>query len=156
MRGSSGRSISTPAPRAEAPPARTGPVQKQKVLFVCIGNSCRSPMAEAFARAYGSDVMEAQSAGLAPAAIVQPLTKQVLQEKNVPADDLFPKELGLFVGHNFDVIVNLSGMQLPIAAPRMLMWPVTDPIGQEEHVYRRVAERIEHLVMGLILELRSA
>ena len=39
----------------------------KRVLFVCIGNSCRSQMAEGFARAYGSDVMAPASAGLAPA-----------------------------------------------------------------------------------------
>ena len=50
-----------------APPARTTPVAKKRVLFVCIGNSCRSQMAEAFARAYGADIMEVQSAGVSPA-----------------------------------------------------------------------------------------
>ena len=48
--------------------AMTAPGLK-KVLFVCIGNSCRSQMAEAFARVYGSDILVAASAGLAPATI---------------------------------------------------------------------------------------
>ena len=39
------------------------PAGKKRVLFVCIGNSCRSQMAEAFARAYGRDVIDAHSAG---------------------------------------------------------------------------------------------
>ena len=43
------------------------PSTRLHVLFVCIGNSCRSQMAEAFARAYGRDVLVAASAGLAPA-----------------------------------------------------------------------------------------
>ena len=55
----------------------------KRVLFLCIGNSCRSPMAEGFAKCYGSDVMQAESAGLAPAGIVQPLTKKVMEEKNI-------------------------------------------------------------------------
>src|ERR1700682_6833223 len=57
-----------------APPA----VAKKRVLFVCIGNSCRSQMAEAFARAYGADIMEAQSAGVNPATYIAPLTRQTL------------------------------------------------------------------------------
>lgn len=133
---------------------------KKRVLFVCIGNSCRSQMAEGFARAYGSDVMEVRSAGLAPATIVAPLTKQMLYERNLPADDLFPKGIEMLQGEAFDVVVNLSGTSLPqfpqTPAPRILVWPVTDPIGQKDSVYRDVADRIESLVMGLILELRAA
>src|SRR5271165_2238746 len=64
---------------------------KMRVLFVCIGNSCRSQMAEGFARAYGADVMAVQSAGLSPAVMVSPLTKTVLAERNIHIDDQFPK-----------------------------------------------------------------
>ena len=46
--------------------------EPKRVLFVCIGNACRSQMAEAFARAYGSDVLVASSAGLFPAKAVPP------------------------------------------------------------------------------------
>lgn len=162
MRGDALRGAAARRPVAEsqaavaAQPARG----KKRVLFVCIGNSCRSPMAEAFARAYGSDVVEVQSAGLAPAAIVQPLTKQVLEERNISAGDLFAKGLELLRGQTFDVIVNMSGLPMPstlkAAGSREIVWPVTDPIGQKESVYREVAARIETLVVGLILELRSA
>jgi arsenate reductase len=129
---------------------------KKRVLFVCIGNSCRSQMAEAFARAYGSDVLVAASAGLFPASIVAPLTKQTLAERNVPAEDLFPKQLDFWQGEAFDVVVNISGLPLPVRSARALEWLVTDPIGQSETAYREVASRIETLVMELILELRSA
>nr|WP_238524746.1 hypothetical protein [Halanaerobium hydrogeniformans] len=44
---------------------------KYKVAFVCIGNSCRSQMAEGFARAYGSDVLDVYSAGTDPADAVR-------------------------------------------------------------------------------------
>jgi arsenate reductase len=56
------------APKKAAP-------SKKRVLFVCLGNSCRSQMAEAFARAYGSDVLEARSAGVSPSTIIQPLSR---------------------------------------------------------------------------------
>ena len=61
----------------DAPPQPQTPVatRKKRVLFVCIGNSCRSQMAEAFARAYGADIMEVQSAGVSPAPYIAPLTK---------------------------------------------------------------------------------
>src|SRR5579871_2557108 len=73
--------------RAPEPPKKE--VSKKRVLFVCIGNSCRSQMAEGFARAYGSDIMDSQSAGLSPATVIAPLTRQVLGEKNVKIDDHF-------------------------------------------------------------------
>ncbi len=128
---------------------------KKRVLFVCIGNSCRSQMAEAFARAYGSDIMVAESAGLSPAAIIQPLTTQVLAERNVRVDGQFPKGLEVAGGEPFDVVVNMSGQPVNLPKSRVVAWPVRDPIGESETVYRNVAQQIEGLVMGLILSLRN-
>jgi arsenate reductase len=130
-------------------------LQRKRVLFVCLGNSCRSQMAEAFARAYGSDVLIPSSAGLTPAPIVAPLTLQVLEEKNIRADGQFPKELDLMAGEASDVIVNMSGYPLPSLTARVVEWSVQDPIGESETVYRDVANQIEGLVMRLILDLRS-
>lgn len=146
--------VKTPAMQAEKP---------RRVLFVCIGNSCRSQMAEAFARAYGSDILIAQSAGLAPAGHVAALTRRVLTEKNIPSQGQFPKGLSAFAGESFEIVINLSGESLPaaIAPPRssktrVIEWPVRDPIGESETVYRAVAAQIEDLVMRLILELRGS
>jgi protein-tyrosine-phosphatase len=115
-------------------------------------------MAEAFARAYGSDILTAHSAGLAPAILVAPLTRQVLAEKNVPMDGQFPKRLDAFAGERFEVVVNLSGEPLPAAvgAARLIEWTIRDPIGESESIYRAVAAEIEGLVMRLILELRGS
>jgi len=112
-------------------------------------------MAEAFARAYGSDVMEARSAGIAPATIIMPLTRQVLGEKNVRVDGQFPKSLEVAAREPFDLLVNMSGAKLGHDSARIVDWPVPDPVGQKEEIYRAVAAEIERLVMGLILELRS-
>ncbi len=128
---------------------------KKRVLFVCIGNSCRSQMAEAFARAYGRDVMDAHSAGVAPAPIIAPMTKQVLGEKNVTVGDQFPKGLDMMARVPFDIVVNMSGARISLPNARMIEWPVVDPIGQKDEVYRAVAERIEGLVMRLVIELRG-
>ena len=136
------------APKKAAP-------SKKRVLFVCIGNSCRSQMAEAFARAYGSDIMLAQSAGLSPSMIIQPLTRQVLEERNLSVDDQFPKDMEIARAEPFDLVVNMSGFPVTVPGARMVAWTVPDPIGRPEAVYRTVATRIEGLVMQLILELRS-
>jgi arsenate reductase (thioredoxin) len=150
-----GESILKPS-TSETPPVLQS-TKKKRVLFVCIGNSCRSQMAEAFARAYGSDILTVRSAGLAPASIVQPLTRKVLTEKNIPSEGQFPKGLESVAADSFDVVVNISGEPLPArtAAHRSIEWRVRDPIGQSESLYRSVADEIEALVMRLILELRG-
>jgi len=129
---------------------------KKRVLFVCIGNSCRSQMAEAFARAYGADIMEVQSAGVNPASYIAALTKQTLAERNLHIDDHFPKSLDSLRDQSFDVVLNMSGTPLRRPGTQVIDWVVPDPIGQSEAYYRTVATQIEGLVMRLILELRTA
>ena len=128
---------------------------KKRVLFVCLGNSCRSQMAEAFARAYGSDVMIPQSAGLTPAIMISPGTKQVLAERNLSVEGHFPKGLELATRDHFDLVVNMSGHPVNLPKSRVITWPVRDPIGHPESVYRGVMQEIEGLVMNLILALRN-
>ncbi|MBV8550778.1 MAG: hypothetical protein JOY54_05720 [Acidobacteriaceae bacterium] len=112
-------------------------------------------MAEGFARRYGSDVMEVASAGLAPALIVQPLTKEVMQAKNISIDDQYPKTLQSVEIENFDLIVNMSGTRLSTGLPiEVRDWKIEDPIGRTEEFYVEVRDLIETQVMYLILELR--
>ncbi len=134
-------------------PAKT----KKRVLFVCIGNACRSQMAEAFAKAYGADALVVKSAGIAPAYGLPPLTRQTLSEKKISCDGQFPKPIETFAAEKFDVVINMSGERLPpsLMAARIVDWKVRDPIGESEEVYRDVATQIEALVMRLILELRE-
>jgi arsenate reductase (thioredoxin) len=128
---------------------------KKRVLFICIGNSCRSQMAEAFARAYGGDVMEVQSAGVSPATMIAPQTKQTLAERNLNIDDQFPKGMDIIRRQPFDLVVNMSGIPVTLPGAHMVEWKVPDPIGQKEYVYRAVADQLEGLVIRLILELRK-
>jgi arsenate reductase len=112
-------------------------------------------MAEAFAKAYGVDVMKVASAGLSPAPIIQPLTYEVMQEKEISLDGQFAKDLGSVGVADFEMLVNMSGVRLPTRIPlEVREWKVEDPIGQEMEIYRAVRDQIENLVMRLILELR--
>jgi protein-tyrosine-phosphatase len=112
-------------------------------------------MAEGFARKYGSDVLEPSSAGFAPASIVQPLTKKVMEAKNINIDDQFPKNLDQVGVAQFDLIVNMSGNKLPSQMTiEVREWTIEDPIGQSEQTYMRVRDELENRVMGLILDLR--
>lgn len=112
-------------------------------------------MAEAFARVYGRDVIDPYSAGLAPASFISPMTTQVLGEKNVTIGEQFPKGLDMMARVPFDIVVNMSGTKIARPETRVIEWPVVDPIGQTNTVYRAVAEQIEALVMRLIIELRG-
>jgi arsenate reductase len=125
-----------------------------RVLFVCIGNSCRSQMAEGFARTYGSDVMIPASAGLAPASSVARDTVRVMAEKNIDVSEHFPKALQHLSRVSFELVVNMSCRLLPPVAAPVLEWAVDDPIGTSLENYRTVRDEIEARVMKLITELR--
>lgn len=113
-------------------------------------------MAEGFAKCYGSDVLEPESAGLAPAAIVQPMTKKVMEQKNINLDGINPREIGSLDLTKFDLIVNISGRRLPVNLRAEFQdWNVEDPIGKDEAVYIAVRDKLEMMVMRLVLELRK-
>ena len=114
-------------------------------------------MAEGFAAKYGSDVMHAVSAGLAPAPIVQDLTKEVMEAKNININHQYPKNFAAIDPASFDMIINMSGRKL--STPESLEvrnWRVVDPIGKDKSVYIAVCDQIEMKVMHLILELRRS
>ena len=125
----------------------------QRVLFVCIGNSCRSQMAEAFARVHGHGVIEPASAGVYPALHVAPDTLRAMAEKNINIKSQFPKSIEHMDLSRFDLIVDMSGgLMNPIRKPRVLVWDVPDPIMLEYEEHREVRDRIEDLVKDLIRE----
>ncbi len=128
-----------------------------KVLFVCYANAIRSQMAEAFARAYGSDVVQPASAGMFAAWAVAPIAREVMRERNLSLDDHFPKSIEEMDPNGFDLVVNMSGMELPRSVTTVVRtWEVRDPVGGREKEYRATADDIEQKVMKLILELRAA
>ncbi len=130
---------------------------KQRILFLCVGNSCRSQMAEGFARAYGHDVIEAVSAGLAPAMLVDPSTKLVMGERGISLDSHFPKTLEEALTPVPGLLVNISGSAVPHYAAGIAAeaWRVRDPVGEVPAVHREVRDEVEGLVMNLILRLRQ-
>ncbi|HLJ49371.1 MAG TPA: arsenate reductase ArsC [Bryobacteraceae bacterium] len=129
-------------------------MDRSRVLFLCIGNACRSQMAEGFARAYGSDVMEACSAGLFPAGFIPPLTIKVMQEKNIDLSAALSKGLAA-APKKIDLLINMTGQKISPPGVMVEEWKITDPIGMSEQVFRQVAAEIEQRVMRLVLMLRA-
>lgn len=113
-------------------------------------------MAEAFARAYGSDVLVAASAGLSPAMYVAPDTIKAMDAKGIDVRDHFPKGLRHLGRSQFDLVINMSGMELPpIPGAEIRDWDVPDPIYLRFAQHCEVRDSIEHMVMRLILDLRN-
>jgi len=112
-------------------------------------------MAEGFANLYGSDVLKASSAGLAPTPSVMPETVEVMAEMNVDISRHVPSRYDLLTIVNYDVVVNMAGFRLPGPAPKELIeWQVQDPYKSRIDVYRAVRSDLEQRVMRLILDLR--
>ncbi len=129
-----------------------------RVLFVCIGNSCRSPMAEALARHLAGDVIEAASAGVSPLGRVQDATRAVLLERGVSVEGLYSKGFGNASALGADLVVNMTGMPGGALFPgcRVEDWAVEDPYGEDLATYREIRDHIEERVLRLAARLRTA
>ena len=133
-------------------PART------KVLFVCLGNACRSPMAEAIASRLAGDVMEASSAGLTPLGRVESLTIETLARNGYRPEGLESKPIAVEASETADLIINMSGWPKEIAfddPAKVENWQVEDPYGADAELYQRIFEDIEKRVAELADRLRN-
>jgi len=130
--------------------------RRLRVLFVCMGNACRSPMAEAFANAYGPDVIDARSAGLTPARAISSVTRLVVEEKEIHSlRTAVPRGIAAIDLSRIDLIVNMSGHALPSFETPVIRVAVRDPNGKDEAVHRQVRDRIEAQVIELVRSLRD-
>ena len=125
---------------------------KPKVLFICLGNSCRSIMAEALARHRCGDRWEADSAGINPLGFVAPETLEVLADMGVNTAGLHSKGLEDFDLTEYRLLVNLSEHSLkgrisPAYTDRVLHRPVLDPYGGSLPVYRRSRDAINRVII---------
>ena len=127
-----------------------------RVLFVCYANACRSRMAEAFANAYAPNLVEAESAGLHPAARVSRRTVAVMEEKQIVVDAHAPQGLDAVDLDSYDLIVNMSGRALPPSGARVLPAPLPDPGRGDIGVHRQVRDAVERVVRTLVIKLNVA
>lgn len=128
-------------------------------MFVCIGNACRSPMAEAIARQEASDVMEISSAGLFPLGYVPEMTLQTLIRSGYSTEGLDSKPVRREALLETDLVINLSGQTRAPAltdAVQIEDWPVADPYGEDAATYQTILEEIERRVKDLSARLRQA
>ena len=132
---------------------------RTKVLFLCVGNACRSQMAEAIARHLAVDVIEASSAGLAPFGDIRGTTIAVLAERGFSAEGQSSKPLSLEELSAADLVINMTGRggESTFSAPTLVFedWDVGDPYGLDLAVYRGIRDQIETRVEGLAQRLRD-
>lgn len=129
-----------------------------KILFICVGNTCRSQMAEALARHLASDVIEPSSAGISPFGRIVDTTRRVLLERGISVDGQWSKGLREVQPEQADLVVNMTGIPGTALFPkaRVVDWDVGDPYGEDLSVYREIRDEIEERVTALAEELRAA
>lgn len=124
----------------------------KKILFVCIGNACRSQIAEGFARHLGGDKVQAFSAGSRPAGFVAEDAVETMREIGIDISQQASKSVESFRDWDFDVVVTMScGDACPWVPAKLRQdWQIPDPIGQDAHFFRKVRAMIEERVKALL------
>ncbi|WP_437229906.1 arsenate reductase ArsC [Planctomicrobium sp. SH661] len=131
-------------------------MQKNKrILFVCVENSNRSQMAEAFAKLHGGPNVEAHSAGSRPSGRINPRAIEFMGELGYDLTTHSSKSLADFNGMSVDVAVTMGcGDECPLVnAARREEWQIPDPKEMPPAQYREVRNLIETKVHDLLATL---
>jgi arsenate reductase (thioredoxin) len=127
----------------------------KKVVFVCVENSNRSQMAEAFARIHGLGKVEACSAGSRPSGRVNPKAIEAMREVGYDLTKHASKGLDAFDGKEVEVAVTMGcGDDCPLVLAKQRMdWKIPDPKDMTPEQFREVRNLIETKVKELIQTL---
>jgi len=134
-----------------------------KVMFLCVGNSCRSQMAEGLAREIGRGLIEPYSAGYIPAG-VNPYAIAVMQEIGIDISQQKSKRIDEDLLRRMDVVITLcsnAAEVCPWTPPELkkLHWPIEDPVGTkgpEEKIlfeFRRARDEIKAKIAQFIAQI---
>ena len=129
---------------------------KKKILFVCVENSNRSQMSEAFARIHSGDNVEAFSAGSRPSGKINPKAIAAMKELNYDLSSHHSKsleEVKQFAP--FDAVVTMGcGDACPwMPAKKFIDWEIPDPRDMNEEDFRKVQDLIQQKVKAILQEL---
>ena len=130
---------------------------KKKVLFVCVENSNRSQMAEAFARIHGADEVEAFSAGSRPSGTINPRAVKSMLELGYDLNTHTSKSLLDIPDIDYDFVATMGcGDECPfIRAQRREEWEIPDPKHMDPDAFRVVRDEIEARVKRVIRDLAA-
>src|SRR4051812_14225640 len=132
------------------------PGKKKKILFVCVENSNRSQMSEAFAKLYGENKFESYSAGSAPTGKINP--KAIAAMKDLNYDLLLHQSKSLSEVEQyapFDAVVTMGcGDACPWMPSKVFLdWEIPDPKNMNEEDFRKVRDLIREKVINLLSAL---
>lgn len=129
---------------------------KQKVAFVCTGNSCRSQMAEGWAKFLGGDVLEVYSAGTHPSGEVNSNATAVMKEAGVDIGSQYPKTLE-DIPYELDILITMGcGVVCPFVFNKHEEdWGLEDPVGKPIDEFRKTRDIIKAKVEVLIAEVKK-
>lgn len=129
----------------------------KNVLFVCVHNSGRSQMAEAFFNHLAGGKADALSAGTHPASHANPIVVEAMRELGIDISRQRPKLLTAEMLDNADRIITM-GCGVEKACPAAFVpvedWQLEDPEGQSMEKVRAIRDEIRDKVMGLIAEMQ--
>ena len=126
-------------------------MNKKKVAFVCVHNSCRSQMAEGWAKKLGGGVIEAYSAGTEEYPEIKPFAVQVMEEAGVDMSGYHPKLLSE-IPADVDILVTMGcNVVCPfVPAGHTEDWGIDDPSGGSKDVFEKTRELVRSKVVELI------
>jgi arsenate reductase (thioredoxin) len=131
-------------------------MSKKKVLFVCVENSNRSQMSEAFARIHGGNSIEAYSAGSKPSGKINPKAIGSMKELRYDLSSHHSKsldEVKQFAPFNAVVTMGCGDACPWMPSERFIDWEIPDPKEMNEEDFRKVRDLIEEKVSRLVQEL---
>jgi len=131
---------------------------KKRILFVCVENSNRSQMAQAFAAMLGGDQVEAFSAGSRPSGRINPKAVAAMKELGYDLTTHSSKGLDAFNDQPIDIAVTMGcGDACPLVkAERRVDWQIPDPREMPPEEFNKVRDLIREKVQGLLTELGSS
>jgi protein-tyrosine-phosphatase/DNA-binding transcriptional ArsR family regulator len=147
-----------PSPATHGQPPRS---RRTSVLFVCTGNSIRSPMAEALLRHHGADHVSVTSAGTRPKPHLHPHAVRVLRDRfGIDAAAQQPRDLETVAGCRFDRVVTLCDRAREACPefahrPRRAHWSIPDPGHASYAAFEQIAADIDTRVRRLLPALAS-
>ncbi len=128
----------------------------KQILFVCIENSCRSQIAEAFAKIHGKHVIESFSSGSKPSGAVNPKGLASMKEIGYDMSKHISKSLSDIPDIEYDYVITMGcGDECPfVRAKQREDWGIPDPKNMDTEGFRNVRKMIEGKVKGLIEALQ--
>ncbi len=130
---------------------------KPKVLFVCVENSCRSQIAEGFARTLGKDVLDAWSAGSKPSGKINLTGMELMKEKGIDLDLQHSKGLNDLPHVKWDYVITMGCGDACPFVPSTLKedWGIPDPKNLPLAEFRTIRDQIENKVKNLIAHVQQ-